>query len=247
MYWIMIKSRNSLLVIVFLLVGIVSCEKGPTKAILNFKAVMSELNQKKFLLVGEYEIDSMSMIIEMITIGKMIPEEAFGIENPLDSAAYWENLGIISTSIYGPYSINLLEGTSETGIEIIDVEPGLYCSLDASMVKGTGDSICFYMGGKTLMNNQEINFEVKYSGGANFTLENPDGFEITQNTDTVIYVLTDLNSLFNSLDWSMADVDNDGVIRINNDLNSNLIQTTIQNFVNASKIGLDQDQDGQID
>lgn len=235
------------MVIVFLLVGFVSCEREPTKATLSFRAVESELHQKKSSVSGEYEIDSMSMIIEMITIGKMIPEEAFGIENPLDSAAYWENLGSISTSIYGPYNINLLEGTSETGIEIIDVEPGLYCSLDASMAKGTGDSICFYMSGKTLMNNQEVDFECKYSGGANFKLDNQDGFEITQNKFNVIYVLTDLNLLFNSLDWSMADVDDDGVIRINNDLNSNLIHTTIQNFVNASKVGLDLDQDGQID
>jgi hypothetical protein len=243
----MTKSRDSLMVIVFLLVNIVSCERGPTKAMLSFRAVELELNQKKSSISGEYEIDSLSMIIEMIRIGKMIPEEAYGFENPDDSAAFWENLGSLSTSIYGPFSINLLEGTSEPGIEIVDVEPGLYCSLEASMVKGTGDSICFYMRGKTLMNDQEVDFEVKYSGGANFMLDNPNGYEIKQNTDNVIYVLTDLNSLFNSLDWSMADFDNDEMIRINNDSNSDLIHTTIQSFVSASTIGLDLDQDGQID
>jgi hypothetical protein len=243
----MTKSRDSLMVIVFLLVSIVSCERGPTKAMLSFRAVESELNLKKSGISGEYEIDSLSMIIEMITIGKMIPEEAYGFENPDDSAAYWENLGSFSTSIYGPYSINLLEGTSEPGIEIIDIEPDLYCSLDARMVKGTGDSICFYMSGKTLINDQDVDFEVKYSGGASFRLDNQAGFEITENTSNVIYVLTNLNLLFNSLDWSMADVDDKGVLRINSDLNSDLIHTTIQSFVSASTIGLDLDQDGQID
>jgi hypothetical protein len=156
-------------------------------------------------------------------------------------------LGKISTSIYGPYSIDLLEGTSEPGIEIVDVEPGMYFSLDANMGKGTGDSICFYLCGKTIMNDQEVDFECKYSGSANFKLDNQDGFEITQNEFNVIWVLTDLNLLFNALDWSMADVDDDGVIRINTDLNSDLIHATIHAFVNASTLGLDLDQDGQID
>ncbi len=238
---------NVLIVFVLLIAGLFSCEKGPTDALLIFKAFNSDLNQKKSHLISEYQVDTMSMVIETITIEKTIPEEAYGFENIEDSIAYWENMEIYAESIYGPYKIDLLQGTSEPSIDIIDIKPGLYNCIDARILNGVGDSICFYMFGKALFNDHEISFECKYSGHAHIEFINPDGFVIAQNKFNQIWVLTDINLLFNSLDLSTAAVDQDSVIRMNMDSNNELLNIIIENLESASNIGLDLDLDGQID
>ncbi|MDF1570224.1 MAG: hypothetical protein P1P82_01235 [Bacteroidales bacterium] len=229
-----------------LLLFIASCQEDNAKARLAFSANDSISAKKNSLSFTDFKFDSASMILENIKLrNNFLLDTIF--ETVEDSLDYWENLEFYSASFYGPYMVNLIEGTSSPIIEIVEVEPGIYNSIEAFMGNGKGDSVSFYLSGTAINNLQSNRFEFKYSYGSVFKLENPSGFEIIEHQTNVIWVKIDLNNLIEVGILENAEKDNDGIIRINKESNAELIDSIIQNLNAYSELGYDMNMDGEID
>ena len=107
-----------------------------------------------------------------------------------------------------------------------------------------------YLHGYYNLNNteeQQVEFEYTYIQSEDFKIENPDGFEITADMINNVWVMFDLNALLVGVDLSVANVDEDGVIRLNKESNNDLADIIESNLEAASELGLDEDGNGEID
>ncbi len=148
----------------------------------------------------------------------------------------------------GQFVVDLLNGTSNPEFGITDIEPGIYKELEVkiSPIMDDGNSIFIQLiyqpnGMDSVIVEYSSNKEIK------FEIENHSGMQFDGNAINQILVLFDLDELFAGVDLSMANKDSDGVIRINNNSNSDLATTLWQNIDDAFDAGEDHDRDQKID
>ena len=220
---------------------IISCEKTPdtTQVQLGIKVSSTEFTSLKSFSVEEFTIDSASIVIGKIELKRDDrSQESTETEN--------EN----EYNFTGPYIIDLLEGTSKPGIPVSGISPGTYNKFDAEMefIDTIGYSFVLQgnfsnVGGEI----QNIPFEYTYTQSEDFKIINPDGFEISADMLNNVWVYIDLQQLLSGLDLSDAMVDRDDVIRLNNESNRDLADIIEMNLEKASELGLDDNNDGEID
>lgn len=235
-----------LCVISTFLLYLVSCKKEPTNVKVAFTSNEPTSTQKNTQAITDFHFDFASIILDKFGLSKTIWNDSIA-EIVEDSAEYFENLQNIYASFYGPFQIDLLTGTSSPEIDQIEIEPGVYNNLVARMVNGYGDSVYFYLSGTAMHDTTSISFEVESNQGSYFEVTNPSGFEIEQNQTSIVWVKINLSLLFGGVDFSEAEGDIDGLIRINEHSNSYLLETIIKNLNTTAEIGLDNDLDGEID
>ena len=228
------------------LLFVVSCKDDPTQVKVAFTSYEPIGKLKSTQPIVDFHFDSASMILDNLELSKTIWNDSIA-NHVEDSVAYFKNLHNIYASFYGPFRINLLPGISSPKIDLIKTESGVYNNLETIMVNGYGDSICFYLLGTAMTDTTNISFEVKSKIGSNFKLTNPSGFEIKQNQTSIVWVKINLSLLFEDVNISEADKDIDGLIRINEQSNRNILGTIIKNLNTYSKLGLDCDLNGEID
>jgi hypothetical protein len=143
-----------------------------------------------------------------------------------------------------------LSGASDPELPLSEIEPGMYSKLDAEMsyYKDIGYSIFFYGLYTSITDHTEkLGVEYSYSQSEDFRLDHPNGLYIVADQINNILVQIDLVDLFKGVDLSSAAVDEDGIIRLNKESNRDLADIIESNLEAASKLGLDQDEDGKID
>ena len=94
---------------------------------------------------------------------------------------------------------------------------------------------------------KQVEFEYTYAQSENLKIENPDGFEITEDMINNVWVLIDLNALLTGVNFNEAIVDEDGVIRINKNSNRDLADIIDSNLEETLALGLDKNTIGEID
>jgi len=138
----------------------------------------------------------------------------------------------------GPFQFNVLTETSSPTINTIEIAPGSYHELEFQIdeVLSSGNSIEI---SGTCDDGTQYQFEFTTTFDEDYDIQNTTGIEATIG-QTVNFVLQiNLTSLFDGVDFSEATMDNDDIIRINSDSNSNLASIIENNLDDA----LDFDND----
>ncbi len=148
----------------------------------------------------------------------------------------------------GRYVVDLIAGTSSPDFGISNIEPGLYNEVEIELGK-------FLEGGNSMFVSftyqpdagDPIQVEFSTKAELEIEIEYNKGFNMQPEVLSKVLVLIDLDKLLASVDISKANVDQDGVIRINDNSNTNLTQLIFSNFKDACDAGLDDDDDDDFD
>lgn len=149
----------------------------------------------------------------------------------------------------GNFIIDLLTGTSDPEFGLSELLAGVYEEVEIEF-----DNIL--EGEKTLIVN--FNFiadgsttptYVEFSTSQEFELEieNEAGISLDEGTINAILVTLDLDLLLSSIDFSSLTVDQDGVIRINENSNSNIMEAIFTNLEDAFEAEEDEEDEGDDD
>ena len=124
----------------------------------------------------------------------------------------------------GEYTIDLINGTSTPDLGLAEIEPGVYeeieMEFDAIMDDGNSVFISFDLPRE---NADPITIEFSSTEDFEIEIENEvTGIQIEPGLINSYLVSLDLDALFMGIDLGSAEVDNDGVIRINSEFNSSI-------------------------
>jgi hypothetical protein len=148
----------------------------------------------------------------------------------------------------GEFIVDLIAGTSTPDFGISDVIPGTYEELEVEIepILDDGNSLFIEL---TYQPEGSDPLTIQYSTNRSFKLEieKDKGFELNEGTLNQILVLFDLDQLLAGLDLEQANVDEDGVIRINSESNSNLANAIWDKLGMAFDAGEDDDGDDEFD
>lgn len=148
----------------------------------------------------------------------------------------------------GQFVVDLINGTSTPDFGIADIAPGIYEEMEIEIAPIIdGEYSIFVAFEFTNSNNENVFVEYANSDSLEFELENENGFVLDAGATNQMLVLLNLDALFTGVDLNTATADSDGVIRINNNSNSNLAETIASNLDRILDAGEDEDDDGDID
>ncbi|WP_286748309.1 hypothetical protein [Roseivirga sp. UBA1976] len=145
----------------------------------------------------------------------------------------------------GNFIINLLTGTSDPDFGLSELLAGVYQEVEVEFEN-------ILEGDKTLIVNFNFTPEgateptfVEFSTAEEFELEieNEAGFVLDGGTVNAILVTLDLDVLFSSIDFSSLVADEDGVIRINENSNSDLMQEIVEKL----EVALEAEEEDEDD
>jgi hypothetical protein len=143
----------------------------------------------------------------------------------------------------GPYTVDLINGTSNPNFGLTDVAGGVYdeIEIDVEPVMEDGNSIFirFTYEGKT--------YEFSTTEDLEIEIEDLAGYTVDENTLTNMLVLINLDSLFAGIDLSTAVADEDGVTRINETSNEDIADNILDQFEDSCDAGEDSDDDDDLD
>ncbi|MDL5049323.1 hypothetical protein QQ054_25235 [Oscillatoria amoena NRMC-F 0135] len=148
----------------------------------------------------------------------------------------------------GKYVVDLITGISTPAFGISSIDPGLYneveIELGAILEEGNSMFIRF-----TYQPEGGDPIQVEFSTKDEFEVEVEYGSGFIMQPDVLlnVLVLLDLDKLFAGVDLSLAQADEDGVIRINDSSNTDLAQLILSNLEEACEAGLDDDGDDEFD
>jgi hypothetical protein len=144
----------------------------------------------------------------------------------------------------GKFVVDLLNGSSSPDFGITNVIPGVYEELEIEIapIMDDGNSI-FVKFEYSLDGSEPVIVEFSSDKTFEIEIENEYGFEIDGGMLNQLLVLVDLDELIASLDLSGAMVDDDGVIRINEDSNEDIAAMLVTKLHDAMEAGEDMDGD----
>lgn len=148
----------------------------------------------------------------------------------------------------GRYVVDLIAGTSNPEFGISQIDPGLYNEIEIELGQ-------FLDGGNSMFvaltyqpsSGDPVKVEFSTKALLEIEIEDDKGFEMKPDALSNILVLIDLDKLLNSVDLSQANIDNDGIIRINDASNTALAQKIRSNFKDSCESGRDDDDDDDFD
>lgn len=196
-------------------------------------------------VAGKQETNAINFTAAFLGLGKIELKELG--ENDLvapDSAESEDG----EYNFFGSYVVDLLSGTSEPTFGEVPIEPGLYSKVEMEMMPVLEDGRSILIEGVwTKPGGMEVPLRFSYEQTEDFKVEDPDGFEIADSGLSILLILVDLEMWFGDIDLSSADVGGDGTIYLNKDSNRDLADLIETRLNAASKLGLDQNGDGEID
>lgn len=227
-------------ILLFLIVGILliaGCSDDPTLKGINLK-MKAETN----LSTINGRTDGSELVFTQVLIGvRELEFETEEEDEAEDNNGHEDDSDEIEFE--GPYRVNLIDGTSSPSFDLGSVTPGVYDKIEIEMgpVLENGNTIFI------AFTHNLVPVEFSTRAELEVEIEKAGGFELDVNTLKNLLVILNLDELFANLDLSQADVDEDGVIRINDTSNTNIIEQVLSNFDHSFEAGDDDDHDDEID
>ena len=240
--------KNLLIGIVFVLFIITSCGENvdPAKGDVNIemKAVSELASVNSNARTAETEIEFTEVRLGVTEI-ELEGEGEGEIENGENESEFeWE----YEIEFEGQFVVDLLNGTSEPNFGNIDMLPGKYDELEikVSPILDDGNSVSIKFN-IAMDGTDPMPVELTTSKEFEIEIENEGGIEIDLNSINQILVLFDLDELLANLDLASLEVDEDGVLRINENSNKLALMAIWQSFQHAFDAGEDNDDDDEFD
>lgn len=149
----------------------------------------------------------------------------------------------------GHFVVDLINGTSTPDFGIANIIPGVYEEIELEMepILEGGNTIFVLL--EYLPDGATEPYVIEYTNSEELEVEfeRDSGFRLDGGTLSQFLVLLDLDELFSGVDFSSADTDDDGTIRINANSNSSLAAKIRANLYKALDAGEDDDGDDDID
>lgn len=121
--------------------------------------------------------------------------------------------------IEGNFKVDLLTGISNPPIPTVQIPADTYTEFGIELGDDDSPFTSLYAAGAT----QGVNFEIEVVGEVEFEIKDEvNGIQIDPNTINNFIVWIDIPALLNTLDFSTAQLDSDGVARINPSSNTPL-------------------------
>jgi hypothetical protein len=148
----------------------------------------------------------------------------------------------------GQFIVDLIAGTSDPDFGIADLFPETYKEIELKLrpIMDDGNSL-FIAFSFQPTSGDPVNVEISSKRELEFEVENHDGIQVEGNNLSQILLLFNLDEVLEGIDFSQADVDEDGVIRINDNSNVAFTGSVLSNFVKSCKSGEDDDHDNEFD
>ena len=148
----------------------------------------------------------------------------------------------------GQFIVDLIAGTSDPDFGIADLFPGTYKEIEVKLrpIMDDGNSL-FIAFSFQPSSGDPVNVEISTTRELEFEVENHAGILVEGNNLSQILILFNLDEVLSGIDFSQADVDEDGVIRINDNSNVAFAGSVLSNFVKSCKSGEDDDHDHRFD
>lgn len=149
---------------------------------------------------------------------------------------------------HGEFVVDLINGTSTPDFGIADVVPGVYKEIKIKLSPILEDGNSIFISFEYQPESGDP-FTVEYSNQSSYVLkfENHQGIQLEEGQLNQILVLLNLDELLAGIDFSTADQDEDGVVRINGTSNPELASLIESHIRAAFDAGEDRDGDDCID
>ena len=123
----------------------------------------------------------------------------------------------------GAFTVDLINGTSSPDFGVVSIEPGLYEEIEIEISPVMEDNLSVFIS-YSFEDLSGTIYDVEFSSSEDFEIEieDEDGIDASVGSFQDILILLNVEQLFSQLDLNSAEVDGDGVIRINKSSNSNL-------------------------
>ena len=148
----------------------------------------------------------------------------------------------------GQFIVDLIAGTSDPDFGIADLFPGTYKEIKVKLrpIMDDGNSLFIAFNYQPAAGDP-VMVEISSKQELKFKVENHTGIQVEGNNLSEILILFNLDEVLAGIDFSQADVDEDGVIRINDNSNVAFAESLLSNFVKSCRSGEDDDHDHKFD
>jgi hypothetical protein len=149
----------------------------------------------------------------------------------------------------GQFIVDLIAGTSDPDFGIANVIPGVYKEIKVKIrpILDDGNSVFVKFNYTPDGTNDPVAVEFSTTKEIEFELENHSGIQLDGNSLNQVLILFDVDKLLANVDLSMAEKDEDGVIRINSTSNSSIAAAILSDFHQSCEAGEDDDHDDRFD
>jgi hypothetical protein len=147
----------------------------------------------------------------------------------------------------GSFIVDVINGTSTPDFGLAQLAEGVYEEIEIELgpVLEGGNTV-FVAFSFTPDGGDPITVEYSNNYELEFEVESESGFTIENGLSSIL-ILFDLDALMQGVDLSLAEADQDGVIRINSSSNADIAEVLESNFASILSAGNDDDHDGEFD
>lgn len=145
--------------------------------------------------------------------------EAWAMVTEVELEKEFNDVTTSEIDIEGNFKVDLLTGTSNPPIPTVQIPADTYTEFGIELGDDDSPFTSLYAAGST----QGVNFEIEVVGEIEFEIKDEvNGIQIDPNTIHNFVVWIDIPALLNNIDFSTAQPDGDGVVRINPSSNTPL-------------------------
>jgi len=209
-----------------------SCNKnGETGINLSFKASTAAF---KSLAGGAFEFSEALIGVHEISIEA--ESEEFDDDDSQGSDSDFEY------DYEGNYSVDLLTGVSSPEIGFADFVPGTYNEVEVELTTVLeGGTLSMIIKGTNTDGGNSIDFEFSTAAEIEFEVESDMGFYLDEGTILDLVLKIDLISLFDGVDFSQAQLNDNNVAIINDNTNTELAAIIRSNIHHCSDLEEDHE------
>jgi hypothetical protein len=146
----------------------------------------------------------------------------------------------------GAFVVDLLNGTSTPDFGIAQVVPGVFSEIEIKLAPILPDSNSIFVKGTVFIDSIPYHIEFSSHMRMSFKIHSKEGIELNGSLNSILVEL-DLDRFFENINLASAQVDDDGVIRINPSFNPGIFAFLHLKLPGALRCGKDDDHDGDID
>ncbi|MCF6222677.1 MAG: hypothetical protein L3J34_03000 [Flavobacteriaceae bacterium] len=231
-------KKNVLLLTSFLMVFFISCNNEDPSSQSTFSMQQKTVLRKSSIANKQ---GTSNALIGTLTFSKVlvgVSKIKFEKEFEMDDDENEEEM-----EYRGAYTFDVLNGTSTPAVLPIEMTPGLYHEIefDVDNVLSSGNSIEI----SGTFNDGVSNYEFEFTSTMEeeYEIENENGIDLNVNEITNFVLFLELEGLFDRIDFSDVVVDEDNVIRINSNSNTDIASQIENNFEHIMEFEDDEHED----
>lgn len=148
----------------------------------------------------------------------------------------------------GPYLYDAISGQVAGDLPATELADGSYRRIEFKLRRNFDEleGHVFVIKGNFKEADTVTPFEITWNCAMNLRLRSDTPYEVAPGGDNKLAIVFDLTTWFDGVDFSTADVDADGTIRVNRHSNRDLVRQMRRNIKTGLKFGKDSDGDGTL-